>query len=330
MIIKSYELQKIRNNKNKIYLFYGDNEGYKFNVIEEIFLKNFKENILRYEESEILSNYESFISNLLNKSFFEEKKLIIVSRVTDKIISLIDYIIDRNIDDITLILNSKNLDKKSKIRSLFEKNKDLVCIPFYPDDKKTLIPIAIDFFKKNKIPYSQEIINLIIERSSGDRKNLNNELEKILVLFHTKKKITLEEVLQLTNLSENYSISELTDNCLSKNLKRTVKIINENNFSAEDCIIIIRSLLSKSKRLLKLKNNSISKKNVEEVISSYKPPIFWKDKEVVKKQIESWSVEESQKLIYEINNIELSIKKNSSNSLNILSDFLLNKSRPSV
>ena len=330
MIIKSYELQKIRNNKNKIYLFYGDNEGYKFNVIEEIFLKNLKENILRYEESEILSNYESFISNLLNKSFFEEKKLIIVSRVTDKIISLIDYIIDRNIDDITLILNSKNLDKKSKIRSLFEKNKDLVCIPFYPDDKKTLIPIAIDFFKKNKIPYSQEIINLIIERSSGDRKNLNNELEKILVLFHSKKKITLEEVLQLTNLSENYSISELTDNCLSKNLKRTVKIINENNFSAEDCIIIIRSLLSKSKRLLKLKNNSISKKNVEEVISSYKPPIFWKDKEVVKKQIESWSVEESQKLIYEINNIELSIKKNSSNSLNILSDFLLNKSRPSV
>ena len=122
----------------------------------------------------------------------------------------------------------------------------------------------------------------------------------------------------------------MTDNCLSKNLKRTVKIINENNFSAEDCIIIIRSLLSKSKRLLKLKNNSISKKNVEEVISSYKPPIFWKDKEVVKKQIESWSVEESQKLIYEINNIELSIKKNSSNSLNILSDFLLNKSRPSV
>jgi len=330
MIIKSYELQKIRNNKNKIYLFYGDNEGYKFNVIEEIFLKNFKENILRYEESEILGNYESFISNLLNKSFFEEKKLIIVSRVTDKIISLIDYIIDKNIDDITLILNSKNLDKKSKIRSLFEKNKDLVCIPFYPDDKKTLIPIAIDFFKKNKIPYSQEIINLIIERSSGDRKNLNNELEKILVLFHSKKKITLEEVLQLTNLSENYSISELTDNCLSKNLKRTVKIINENNFSAEDCIIIIRSLLSKSKRLLKLKNNSISKKNVEEVISSYKPPIFWKDKEVVKKQIESWSVEESQKLIYEINNIELSIKKNSSNSLNILSDFLLNKSRPSV
>ena len=70
--------------------------------------------------------------------------------------------------------------------------------------------------------------------------------------------------------------------------------------------------------------------NIDQVISSTKPPIFWKEKEIVKKQIESWSVEESQKLIYEINNIELSIKKNSSNSLNILSDFLLNKSRPSV
>ena len=330
MIIKAYEYKKLNKFNKKIFLFYGENEGYKNQVIKDVFIHDFKGNIERYDEFEILNNFEYFISSLRNKSFFDDSKLILISRVTEKIVKLIDELLNKEINDITIILNASILEKKSKLRSFFEKEKNLICIPFYKDDSKTLSQIANNFFRINKISISQEIINLIIERSSGDRKNLNNELEKILVLFHSKKKITLEEVLQLTNLSENYSISELTDNCLSKNLKRTVKIINENNFSSEDCIIIIRSLLSKSKRLLKLKNNSISKKNVEEVISSYKPPIFWKDKEVVKKQIESWSVEESQKLIYEINNIELSIKKNSSNSLNILSDFLLNKSRPSV
>jgi len=327
MIIKAYEHQKIKKIKNNIFLFYGENEGYKSQVIKDIFISNYKGNIERFDENEILNNFESFISSLINKSFFDESKLILVSRVSEKIAKLVDEILERKIKDITFILNAGNLEKKSKIRKIFEKEKDLICIPFYKDDNRTLMQIANNFFRNNKIPISQEIVNLIVERSSGDRINLNNELNKISLFMLNKEKINIDEVIKLTNLAENYSISELADNCLSKNIKKINKIFNENIFSVDDCILIIRTLLSKSKRLLEIKKINNSNKNLDQIISNYKPPIFWKDKEIVKSQALKWSLTDTEKLISKIHNIELNIKKNYYSSLNIVSDFILNTAR---
>ena len=327
MIIKAFEFKKIDILKYNFYLFYGENEGYKSQVIKDIFVKNHKENIERFDESEILNNFESFISNQINKSFFDESKLIFISRVSEKIIKLINELLDRKINDITVVLNSSNLDKKSKLRSLFEKDKNLVCMPFYKDDNRTLVQLANNFFRNNKISISQEIVNLIVERSSGDRINLNNELNKISLFLLDKEKINISDVIKLTNLAENYSISELADNCLSKNVKKINKIFNENVFSVDDCILIIRTLLLKSKRLLEIKKMNSLNTNVEQVISSYKPPIFWKDKEIVKNQASKWSRGETEKLIYKIHDVELMVKKNYYNSLNIVSDFILNTAK---
>ena len=327
MIIKAYEHQKIKENKDNIFLFYGENEGYKNHVIKDVFIANFKGNIERFDENEILNNFESFISSLINKSFFEESKLILVSRVSEKITKLVDEILERKIKDITFILNAGNLEKKSKVRKIFEKEKNLICVPFYKDDNRTLMQIANNFFRNNKIPISQEIVNLIVERSSGDRINLNNELNKISLFIINKEKITINEVIKLTNLAENYSISELADNCLSKNIKKINKIFNENVFSVDDCILIVRTLLSKSKRLLEIKKINSTNKNLEQIISNYKPPIFWKDKEIVKSQALKWSLADTEKLIYKIHNIELTVKKNYYSSLNIVSDFILNTAR---
>ncbi len=327
MIIKAYEHQKIKKIKNNIFLFYGENDGYKSHVIKDVFVANFKGNIERFDENEILNNFESFISSLINKSFFDESKLILVSRVSEKITILVNEILEREIKDITFVLNAGSLEKKSKIRKIFEKEKNLICVPFYKDDDRTLIQIANNFFRNNQIPISQEIVNLIVERSSGDRINLNNELNKISFFILNKKKITIDEVIKLTNLAENYSISELADNCLSKNIKKINKIFNENVFSVEDCILIVRTLLSKSKRLLEIKKINNSNKNLEQIISNYKPPIFWKDKEIVKSQALKWSLKDTEKLIYKIQNIELIIKKNYHSSLNIVSDFILNTAR---
>ena len=240
---------------------------------------------------------------------------------------LIDELLDKEINDVTIILNASILEKKSKLRSLFEKDKNLICTPFYKDDNRTLLQLANNFFKKKKISVSQEIINLIIERSSGDRINLNNELNKISLFLLGKEKISIEDVIKLTNLAENYSISELVDNCLSKNIKKINKIFNENIFSVEDCILIIRTLLIKSKRLLEIKKLHSSNKNIEEIIKNYRPPIFWKDKEIVKTQASKWTLKDTEKLIFKINDIELLIKKNYYNSLNILSDFVLNTAK---
>ena len=221
-----------------------------------------------------------------------------------------------------LVLNAGVLEKKSKVRALFEKSKIAVCMPFYEDNNQTLSGIVNKFFRENKIPISQQSINLIVQRCRGDRQNLNNELEKIKNYSKSKKKIEIEDLLKLTNLAENYSVSELIDACLSKNRKKMTHILNENNYSLEDCILIIRTLLAKSKRLLKL-NEQIKDKNIDDVISIFKPPIFWKDKETVKQQIKSWSYESIKNLIFRISETELLIKKNSPNSLNILSNFII-------
>ena len=325
MIIKSFELNKIDYNY-KFFLFYGENQGYKNQIIQEKFKKNYPESAYSYDEAEILNNKEIFFNNILSKSFFEKEKLIIINRATDKIKDIIEEIIDKNIGDLIIVLNSNILDKKSKLRNLFEKNNKTICIPFYEDNNQTLSIIVNNFFKEKKIPISREIINLITSRSRGDRQNLNNELEKIDSFIINKSKINSMDIMKLTNLAENYNVSELIDTCLSKNKSKTVKILNENNYSIEDCILIIRSFLIKSKRLFKLCKEIEGEKNIDAVIASFKPPIFWKDKEIVKQQIQNWSYENVEKLIYEINEVELLIKKYSSNSINILSNFIIKQS----
>ena len=326
MIIKNFEINKININNFKIFLLYGPNEGYKDEIIENE-LSNSVRNIEKYDEKQVLENLHIFFSKLFNKSFFDEDKTIIVSRVSDKILDLIKSILERDLDDVKIFLKAGILDKRSKLRIFFEKEQKLACLPFYEDNKRTLVNIAYSFFKEKKYSISQESINIIVERSNGDRKHLLNEINKIILYKGENQKIRSEEVLKLTNLSENYGFNELVDNCLSKNLSRTSKIINENHFSVEDCILILRILLQKSKRVLNLLKLISVSKNIDQEILKYKPPIFWKDKEIVKKQIVNWSQNDIENLIFKVNDLELLIKKNNINSLNILFDFLLSKSK---
>ena len=324
MIIKNFELDKIKSQKNKLLLFYGNNQGHKEQIIENYFIKNFSGEIVKFEQNEILVNQDEFINNLLNKSLFDKEKLIIVHRATDKLLNLIIEIQERDIEQVKIILNCDNLEKRSKLRNLFEKDKSLTCIPFYEDNIQNLNTISQNFFREKNIKVSQEIINLLAERSKGDRKNLRNELNKIENLFLTKKKINIEDIINITNLAENYSVFELAENYLSKNNKKVSNILNENNYSNEDCILILRTILGRAKRLLRLKNDYENLGNIDLTISSFKPAIFWKEKEVVKKQIQSWSTDEVKNIIYKINDLEVLVKKNSVNSVNFISDFVSN------
>ena len=327
MIIKSFELNKLELNDYKFYLFYGDNEGSKEETIKNIFEQNYLDKIYRYEEKEILDNIDNFFNSILTRSFFDNEKLIIINRATDKIRETIEGLIEKNPEDIKIILNSKNLEKKSTLRKIFEKEKSIICVPFYEDNNQTLNSIISLFFRNKKIPISQQLINVLIERSRGDRKNLNNELEKIDAYLLNKKNLNLEEIIKLTNLAENYNASELVDHSLAKNTRKTVTILNENNYSDEDNIIIIRTLLAKLKRLVKIHELVDEKNNIEQAVSASKPPIFWKDKPLVIQQIRSWKKEHLKDLIYKTNDIEFLIKKNSTIAKNILSDFIINNSR---
>jgi DNA polymerase III subunit delta len=327
VILKSFELNKLKLENYNFYLFYGDNEGLKEDTIKNFFVKKYQNKIHRYEEKEILDNIDDFYNNVFTKSFFDDEKLIVINRVSDKIREIIENLIEKKTEDIQFILNSKNLEKKSTLRKIFEKESSIVCIPFYEDNNQTLNSIINLFFRNKKIPISQQLINVLIERSRGDRKNLNNELEKIENFSLNKKNLNIGEIIKLTNLADNYSASELVDHSLAKNTRKTVTILNENNYSDEDNIIIIRTLLAKLKRLVKIYELVDEKHNIEQAISACKPPIFWKDKPLVIQQIQSWKKEHLKNLIYKTNQIELLVKKNSLFAKNILADFIINNSK---
>ena len=324
MILKTFELNKIRDS-TIFHLLYGKNEGLKAECINEILKKN-NGKIFRYEERELKDGTESFYENILSGSLFENNKVIIINRASDKIYEVIRNLIDRNIDNVKIILNAGILETKSKLRSLFEKNKNLVCIPTYPDNHDTLSRLITFFLKKENISISQQNINLIIDKCNGDRNNLNNELNKIKNYSKNKKKITSVEILKLINLSENYALSELIDNCLAKNKSKTINILNENNYNAEDSIVILRTFLSKAKRILKLAIQLDLNKDINKTINSAKPPIFWKEKEIVKLQLEKWKPNKIEDLIKDLNDIELKIKQNYNNSKLIITNFILEKS----
>ena len=285
-----------------------------------------KKNISNYEEKEILDNENIFIENILSKSLFEEEKIIVIKRATDKILKIIEILHLNNLDDTSIIINSDNLEKKSKLRSFFEKDKKLVCVPFYPDNDQTISKLAYNFLNKKKISLSPSNINLIVSKCSGDREALVNELQKIEYFGKNGKKINNENIAKLINLSENHSISELIDNCLAQNKKKIISILNENNFSNEDCITIIRFFIIKAKKLLALSKTFEINKNIDLTISSAKPPIFWKEKEITKLQIYKWKSKNIKQLIYALSEVELQIKKNINNSINLITDFILSQS----
>ena len=320
MIVKQFEFNKINLNRYYLYLLHGKNEAAKKEIISKINSEN--KEVQKLDEKQILENQELFIDEILSSSLFSDEKLIIINRATDKILKNIEIIFDKKIEGLIIVINSDTLEKKSKLRSFFEKQQELICIPFYPDTNQTLSLLANKFFREKKISMSQSNINLIINKCNGDREFLENELSKIELFLYKKKNIEPYELSKLINLIDNHSVSELVDSCLVNNSKKVSIILNENNFNNEECITIIRTFLAKTKKILKLANNYAKNNNLEMTVSEAKPPIFWKEKDTVKLQLQKWKPDMLKKLILNINHVELEIKKNSQSSLSILMNFI--------
>ncbi len=321
MIVKSYEIPGKRLDQHNFILVYGDNEGLKQEIIDK--LKNsFNNTNIYYDEAQVLSNINDFFNNVLNQSLFEKEKTLIINRCSEKILDVMNQILEKNASEVKIILNAGLLETRSKLRITYEKNKELVIIPTYKDTSQTLIEITRKFFNNYKISLSQETINLLVNRCNGNRGHLKSELNKILLYMHEKRTISTEEIYKLTNLSENYSINELVNNSLSKNIKKTSEILSESNYRTEDAILILRIFLQKAKKLMELLEKLDDKKNIDSLINSSKPPIFWKDKPVVKKQLEIWSLKKIRELIDKINQTELNFKKNSQSGLLFVFDFI--------
>ena len=320
MIVKHYSLNEDILSQHNFFLLYGNNEGLKKEITEKISNNN---QTFKYDEKDILNDENEFIENTKTKSLFEENKIVIIKRVSDKILKTLERLLEKNYEDITFIIDTGSLEKKSKLRTFFEKGKKLICIAFYPDNEQTLTKLTYNHLNKRKISISPSNVNIIVNKCDGSREKLFNELEKLENFSKSGKKITTENISRLVNISENHSITELINSCLVNNNKKTMNILNENNFSHEDCVLIVRTLLSKAKQILALSNIYEINKNIDLTISMAKPPIFWKEKEMVKHQILKWSPGNIRELIYKVSGLELLVKKNINNSINLITDFIL-------
>ena len=316
MIIKSYEVQKKISDllKYNLFLLYGENFGLKKDIkkLIEKALKEKKNNIeiLSLYENEILNNEENFYNSVYSGSLFSDKKIIIINEATDKIAEKISNVYDKYPENIFLLIFSEILEKKSKLRNFFETNKKTISIPCYLDNEKDLDIIAQSELKKNNISISKEAINLLIEKSNADRNNLRNEIEKIISYSLNKKKIEIDEIKSLTNFSGNYKSDSLVNECLCGNILQYKKIISELYTNTVNQILLLRILSNKIQRLLKIKEQENKSNNLDNLINTCKPAIFWKEKAFVKKQLSIWSLNDLKKIIGEINNTELLCKKN--------------------
>jgi DNA polymerase-3 subunit delta len=323
MIVKSFHLSNVNVYDFNYYLFYGENEGHKNELINEIFKKKIKGDMFNYEESWILINKDEFLTDLFNKSFFENDKLIIINRATDKILDLIEEIFKREPEGIKCILNAQILDKRSKLRSFFEKEKKIIISAFYNDNEISIKNYVFNFLKKNDLRLSNEIINLLIEKTDSNRQILKNELEKLKNLIITKKKINPVDIAKLVKNSDGDNFFELIDFFLLKDKNKLKKILNETNLSSDNTINIVRILLLRIKKLIKIKE--IIKSNnqdIEKSLNSYKPPIFWKEKEIIKKQIDINSLDNLNEFTKIIFDLEKIIKKYPDNALKFMLNFL--------
>ena len=326
MLIKSYEILKKDLNFLNSFLIYGENTGLKQDIVKSVIelkeKKNIKYKQFKFEEEEIIKNQNDFFNLIFSGSLFDKKKVIFVNRTTDKLFNLISEISKKDIKDILIFFEADQLEKKSKIRNLFEKDKNLVCIACYQDNNFDLIKIINDEIKQTKIKLSTESINLLIERASGDRNNLRNEVNKLKSFALDKQMVSYDQVKELTNMVGNYQNDYIVNICLNGDKKKLNKILRENNFSFEDFLILLKIFSKKIHRLLKIKIFNRLEKNLDQIFNQIRPPIFWKEKEDVKKQVRLWNEKKLNLIIKKINEIELNCKKNHELSTNITLDFL--------
>ena len=315
MITKSYEFKKNIPIllKNNFFLFYGENFGLKKD------LKNFLSNELQrdnnienisFYESDIFNNTENFYNSIYSGSLFSSKKIITINEASDKILDLVSDIFKKYNENVILIFFSQILEKKSKLRNFFEKNKKTVCVPCYLDSQRDLEFIVQEELKKNNLSLSREIINILIEKSNFDRNNLRNEVEKIKSYSYNKKKIEVNDIKYLINFSGNYKSDIFVNECLCGNITAYKKIISELYVGAVNQILLFRILSNKIQCLLKIKEQESDSKNIDQLIDNFKPPIFWKEKPMVKKQLSIWKSKDLEKVVKEINTTELLCKKN--------------------
>jgi len=311
MILKSYILeQSFQSIDNyKLFLFYGENQGLKKEFKEKLKIKNKGQEILNLFQDEIIKNKNILVNEVKNKSLFNEKKIIFINQVNDKILDIVDEIIE-DIQDERIFLFSDILDKKSKLRSYFEKSKLCGIAACYQDNEITIRKIIMK--KLNGYQgLTGQIINFIIQNTGLDRNKVNNEIDKIISCFKDKK-IDSNKIDLLLNIRTSDDFNLLKDEALNGNKIKTNRLLADTVFEVENNIYYLNSINQRINKLNEIENMKQENSNIESLISDLKPPVFWKDKSMLIEQSRKWNKNKIQAALKKTYNTEIKIKSNSS------------------
>ena len=320
MIYKSYLVeQNINIIKENLILFYGENLGLKKDFKNKIKKRYEDCDFMNTDQEEILKNQNNFFNEINNLSLFNKEKIYFIEQTSDKLLDILEEVLEKKSNQ-KIVLFSDVLDKKSKIRSFFEKSTKCGAVPCYADNELTIKKIITNALKDFD-GLSPNNVNLILENSNLDRIKLNNELEKIIIYFQDKKIVTskLETLLDL-KVNDNFNI--LKDEALLGNKLKTNKLLSDTIIESEKNIFYLSSI---NLRLNKLKEAITASRslNLEDAISSLRPPIFWKDKANFTIQAKKWNSDKIKNILNKTYSLEIKIKSNSTANRDILIKKLL-------
>ena len=311
MIFKSYILeQNIKSiNNQKIFLFYGENQGLKKEFKEKLRIEYKRQDILNLLQDEIIKNKNILANEINNKSLFKEKKIIFINQVNDKILDIIEEVAE-NIQDERIFLFSDILDKRSKLRNYFEKSKSCGITPCYQDNEITIRKIIMT--KLNGYQgLTNQVTNLIIQNTGLDRNKVANEIDKIVSCFKNKK-IDIKMLDSLLNIRTSDDFNQLKDEALNGNKINTNRLLADTVFEEENNIYYLNSINQRINKLNEIENMKKENSNIESIVSNLKPAVFWKDKPMLIEQSKKWDKEKIRLALKKTYNTEIKIKSSSS------------------
>ena len=324
MILKSFIADKNKNLllKKQIYLIYGENEGLKLIFKRYIKRENEKAEILNLYQDEVIKDQTKLERNLNNDSLFSKNKIIFINEATDKIFQYADFF--KNVDqNIKIYILASNLEKRSKLRSLFEKDRNYQIIACYKDNEIALSSFIKDELSKFK-GLNSEAINLIIKASNLNRIEVMAIIKKIKIYF-TDNIIKLDHIDGLLNLDGSDNFDELRDASFGGDKKKLEELLGRTILLQEFNLLYLNKLTTRITRLLEANHMMKNTNSLIETVNNMKPPIFWKDKDIFVSQLRKWNIKKLNKGLKELANIELRIKKDlSHNSQNLIKRFLIN------
>ena len=311
MIIKSYIVEQDVSvlNKFKAFLFYGVNDGVKDDVKHQLKQINKNQEIIIFFENEILKNRNILYENIINESLFSEKKIIFIQFATDKILNEIIESLEKKSVDTKIVIIADNLDRKSKLRTLFEKEKKLAVFACYQDNDRSLI----DYINKELAGYkgvTGELVNMMISNSGYNRKIIQNELLKIKNFF-LEKIIKKNQLLEILNIKNDIGFDEIRDNALIGRKNKINKLLSETSILNEESFFYINNLNYRVLKLIEIKKMNEVFNSYEQTLEKIKPPIFWKDKSIYLEQLKKWNLEKLNRAADKIGETEVLIRKNS-------------------